>query len=163
MIAATEARAAQIRSYADYHAAVADFRQRRHSDEENRVNALLAEVIAALAPLLVKERDRSATTGTRRKTTGPCASCGKPRPEHAWLQGWACSYCGTCHRRWRRHGSPPGGPPPPRSRATRPAWLEDYGYLRSWGVGDEEAARRLGVSVGTIERYRDRRETAGVS
>ena len=51
MIAATEARASQIRGYADHHAAVADFRRRRQADQENRINALLAEVIAALEPL----------------------------------------------------------------------------------------------------------------
>jgi hypothetical protein len=49
--AATEARARQIRAYADHHAAVADFRRRRRADEQNRVNALLSELAAALAPL----------------------------------------------------------------------------------------------------------------
>ena len=32
--------------------------------------------------------------------------------------------------------------------------LEDFADLVSWGVSDEEAARRLGVSVATIDRYK---------
>ena len=51
MSPATEARARQVRGYADYHAAVADFRRRRQADEQNRVDALMAELIAALVPL----------------------------------------------------------------------------------------------------------------
>ena len=51
MRAPAEARARQLRAYADYHAAVADFRRRRQIDQENRISALLAEVIAALEPL----------------------------------------------------------------------------------------------------------------
>jgi hypothetical protein len=49
--AATEARASQLRAYADYQASIASFRARRQIDEENRISALLAEVIAALVPL----------------------------------------------------------------------------------------------------------------
>ena len=51
MSAPAEARARQLRGYADYHAAVADFHRRRRIDEENRVNALLTEAVAALVPL----------------------------------------------------------------------------------------------------------------
>ena len=51
MSPATEARARQLRAYADHHAAVADFRRRRQADEQNRVDALMAELIAALVPL----------------------------------------------------------------------------------------------------------------
>ena len=103
---------------------------------------------------------------TYRTALEPCASCGRPQPERAWLENWACGYCGTCYKRWRRHGSPPEGPPPPSRRAPRAshvALLEDYAELRSWGVQDEEAAQRLGVSPRTIERYKHRREMAGTS
>ena len=52
MSTATEARVRQLRAYADYHAAVAEFRRRRTEDEQSRINALLTELVAALAPLL---------------------------------------------------------------------------------------------------------------
>lgn len=52
MTAATEARARQMRDYAAYHAAVAEFRRRRAQDEQRRIDALLLEVVDALAPLL---------------------------------------------------------------------------------------------------------------
>ena len=51
MSTATEARARQIRAYADHHAAVADFRRRREADQQARIDALLSELAAALVPL----------------------------------------------------------------------------------------------------------------
>lgn len=94
-----------------------------------------------------------------------CANCGEPRPpKGGWRKGWACGYCPACYKRWRRHGSPAGGPPPPRPRAPRAARagrVEDYTDLRSWGIPDSQAAERLGVSVRTLLRYkRDLREAS---
>lgn len=51
MSAATEARARQLRAYADHHAAVADFRRRRAQDEQARIEALLLDLIDALVSL----------------------------------------------------------------------------------------------------------------
>lgn len=52
MTAATEARARQVRAYADYHAGVNDFRRRRAADNQTRIDALLLELVDALVPLL---------------------------------------------------------------------------------------------------------------
>lgn len=52
MTAATEARARQLRAYADYQASVADFRRRRAQDEQRRMDALMLELVDALVPLL---------------------------------------------------------------------------------------------------------------
>ena len=103
-----------------------------------------------------------------------CSYCGKPRPqdpETAWRKGWRRSWCAGCFQRWRRHGSPPDGPPPPRPAGApgrpqprRLARVEDYLELRSWGLSDAQAAPRLGVSRRTLDRYkRHLRETAGAS
>jgi hypothetical protein len=93
--------------------------------------------------------------------TGECAGCGKPRPENAGLRGWRRGWCGACGKRWRRHGKPADGPPPPAPRgnprapwANRISRIEDYADLRSWGVPDSEAAERLGVSARTLTRYK---------
>ena len=156
--AAAGARASQLRAYAGYHAAVADFRRRRQLDEENRLNALLTEVIAALAPLL-GEDGRAA--GAR--VTGNCGNCGKPRPDRAWKLGWAKGYCSTCYQRWMRHGFPDTGPPPPARpwAFVHAARLEDYAELRAWRETPEQAAKRAGISAGSIWRYeRDTQETS---
>ena len=77
MSAPAAARARQLRAYADYHAAVADFRRRRQIDEENRINALLAEVIAALEPL---------------GSELVCEKC--PQCHHALMRSWTrCPHC----------------------------------------------------------------------
>jgi hypothetical protein len=39
-------------------------------------------------------------------------------------------------------------------RQRRADRIEDYADLTSWGVGDEEAAARLGVCLWTIAQYR---------
>lgn len=52
MTASTEARALQLRAYADHRAAIAEFRRRREQDAQNRINALLLELVDALVPLL---------------------------------------------------------------------------------------------------------------
>ena len=156
MTATTEARAAQLRGYASYHAAVADFRRRRQLDEETRLNALLAEVIAALAALLGGDGAPGARVG---KT---CGNCDKPRPDRAWKLGWAKGYCSTCYQRWMRHGFPDTGPPPPARpwAFTRAGRLEDYAELRSLRETKEQAAKRIGISNGSIWRYeRDLRVT----
>ena len=89
----------------------------------------------------------------------PCANCGEPRPEKAYLHGWRRDYCGPCAKRWHRHGYPPEGPPPPW--ASRAARVEDYTDLRSWDVPDSQAAERIGVSTRTLERYtRERTEAS---
>ena len=51
MSTATEARARQLRAYADHHAAVADFRRRREADQQAHIDALLSELVDALVPL----------------------------------------------------------------------------------------------------------------
>jgi hypothetical protein len=48
---ALDARARQVRGYADHLAAVAEFRRRRAADEQARVDALLLDLIDALASL----------------------------------------------------------------------------------------------------------------
>ena len=92
---------------------------------------------------------------------GPCVSCGRARPPAAWRHSWRQGYCGTCYKRWSRHGFPPGGPPRPAARTDpRSPWgsrlgrIEDYADLRAWGVPDEQAAVRLGVSARTLDRYK---------
>lgn len=51
MSAATEARRRQLLAYADHHVAVADFRRRRAQDEQARIDALVLDLIDALASL----------------------------------------------------------------------------------------------------------------
>ena len=81
-----------------------------------------------------------------------CRGCGRRRRKR---QG-ARDYCGTCYGRWAYHGYPQEGPPSPVlsvAPAERAGRIEDFVELRSWGVSREEAARRLGVSLRTVERY----------
>lgn len=79
--------------------------------------------------------------------------------------------CGVCRGRYDEETGRLRPPMPPEvsgriggliggPRATvrrvesRDQRLEDFAELASWGVGDEEAARRLGVSLVTIGRYK---------
>jgi hypothetical protein len=48
---ATDARARQLRGYADHLAAIAEFRRLRERDQQERINALLSEMVHALAAL----------------------------------------------------------------------------------------------------------------
>ena len=78
MSAATDARARQLRRYADHVAAVAAFRQRREADEQARTDALLLDVIDLLAGELMAGRYADEcpecfhALGTRNRT---CAHC----------------------------------------------------------------------------------------
>ena len=65
MSAATEARARQLRAYADHHAAVADFRRRREADQQAHIDALLSELVDALVPLFDSRRARCARVPAR--------------------------------------------------------------------------------------------------
>lgn len=75
-------------------------------------------------------------------------------------------YCRACHGRWDAAGRPESGPPPAvpaevsgwrgalhlvEGKADR---LEEYAHLAAFGISDEEAAERLGVSVATVADYR---------
>lgn len=51
-----------------------------------------------------------------------CAACGESREHRA--HGW----CEPCHRRWRYHGRPAGGPPPVRTVAHE----DVVGTARGW-------------------------------
>lgn len=74
--------------------------------------------------------------------------------------------CRGCHVRRDAAGRPESGPPPamPREEISRLGVagrlekrverLEDCADLLSWGVADEEAAARLGVSVWTVREYK---------
>lgn len=70
----------RLRAEADHRQAVAEFRARRHADEQARIGALLLELIAALAPLLDED-----------PACGRCAGCMRalaPRRRN-------CPHCGT--------------------------------------------------------------------
>ena len=54
---AVAARVRQLAAQAEHRRAVAEFRARRDADQHARINALLQEVIAALADLLGAERN----------------------------------------------------------------------------------------------------------
>ena len=84
-----------------------------------------------------------------------CHGCGAPRPADAWAKGWRGPYCNPCDHRWLYHGRPEGGPPPPRhaSPGSRAGRLEDYAELRAQGKTLLEAAKRVGVSKRTAEKY----------
>lgn len=66
-------------------------------------------------------------------------------------------YCPGCYRRWKDHGYPESGPPSPQRPGRKPGALsgrmENYAELRSWGLTQAEAARRLGITLRTIQRY----------
>lgn len=101
---------------------------------------------------------------TRTRPLITCTCCERVRPHraHRWCDG--------CYDRWRKAGRPDDGPPPPRPRANntragRNALIERlrtdarnrttaYAELHDMGVGIEEAATRLDVTVRTIGRYR---------
>jgi len=74
----------------------------------------------------------------------------------AYLRGWCCA----CYSRWRRHGKPAAGPPPPRRPGPPPKPGPCVlGRIAEWQfvcarMTDQAAAARLGVSERTIERYR---------
>ena len=53
---AVAARIRQLAAQAEHRRAIAEFRARRDADQQARINALLQEVIAALADLLGAER-----------------------------------------------------------------------------------------------------------
>lgn len=90
-----------------------------------------------------------------------CASCDRFRPVHAHGR------CDGCYTRWWNAGCPDQWPPPPGTtqadnaaiaRAARDAnyaaRLEDYAELRhEYREIPEVAARRLGISQSTAERY----------
>jgi hypothetical protein len=84
-----------------------------------------------------------------------CRHCGE-RPGR-WRGTRAHGYCIRCFKRWMDHGYPASGPPPLRRGAGpkqgRGARIEDYIELRSWGLSQAEAARRLGVVRRTVVRY----------
>jgi len=90
-------------------------------------------------------------------TCRTCPATVKPR-----RAGCRHGLCPNCYLRWRNAGFPEAGPPAPlrpwgRTLAAR---LEDFTELLSWGVALPDAARRVGVSLRTAERYEARlRET----
>lgn len=100
-----------------------------------------------------------------RKHIITCSNCHRTRPHGG--HGW----CDTCADRWRSNGRPADGPPPARPRAenARGAFaavaaraharmqvrMENYAELAAAGLNRREAAERLGVSLRSIERYRD--------
>jgi primosomal protein N' len=92
-------------------------------------------------------------TYVRRKVR--CERCKRDRPHVAF------GLCGSCYRRrWPRCDSPtgnPGGRGVSRAPDEVASRIEDYALLRSdRSVTRAEAARRVGISYKTAERY-DRR------
>jgi hypothetical protein len=107
----------------------------------------------------------TSVAGPQMRYVGDCTACGAPRYQ-AYSKG--TNYCGyrgwcvRCYRRWRNHGKPASGPPPPRmGQGGGPAGcrLEDYEFLRSpegGSLSQREAAMRLGVTLRTVQRYEAR-------
>lgn len=100
------------------------------------------------------------TRTTARRRTVPCRGCGRNQRNDG------DGLCPTCNDRWRAAGRPATVPPPlpVNARVRRSielrgdnhqAQLEDFAELtEEHGVPLEEAARRLGVSLRTVQRYR---------
>ena len=63
---ALAARVAQLNAQRDHRAAVAEFRRRRAADQQARVNALLTELVAALAELPLGEVEWANQHGSKR-------------------------------------------------------------------------------------------------
>jgi len=99
MTAATEARARQLRAYADHHAAVADFRRRREADQQARIDALLSEVVAALVPLFDEPVCRVCRGCRHALSHGSvrCPVCGS-----GWVTGWDAGAAGWPAERTER-------------------------------------------------------------
>src|SRR4051794_5745345 len=96
-----------------------------------------------------------------------CAACRRRRPH------FGRRWCSSCYQRWWRAGKPDGGPPPMRASsakqiaaahaaaalaraayaARRAGRIEDYTWLRGQGASRTEAARRVGVTIRTAQRY----------
>lgn len=75
--------------------------------------------------------------------------CGRPRRRDR------CGWCIACYDRWRYHGCPEDGPPPPWAKV--PGRIEDYLWLRDeLGLSRAAAAARVGVTLRTIQRYERR-------
>jgi hypothetical protein len=73
----------QLRAEAEHRRAVAEFRARRHADEQARIGALLLEVIAALAPLLDEDAACEKCAGCMRALAPRrrnCPHCGARQP-----------------------------------------------------------------------------------
>jgi hypothetical protein len=109
----------------------------------------------------------SETARVRRGQPIDCASCRRRRPH------FGRRWCSSCYQRWWRAGKPAGGPPPmcdlsPKQLAAahaaaalartartarRVGRIEDYTWLRGQGATRAEAARRVGVTIRTTQRY----------
>lgn len=76
-----EARALQVRGLAEHRAACAEFRRRRAADEQARVDALLLELVDALAGAMDAHSanecpECSRALGTRNRTCPHCRAIG---------------------------------------------------------------------------------------
>lgn len=103
-------------------------------------------------------------------TTPPCRNpdCSNHLRKRLNSDTWqgAEGYCGGCYDRWWTAGKPDAGPPPPVPPGERHrSWLEEQtagrearkvrlGRLISYGTEISDAARIVGVSIGTAYVYR---------
>lgn len=85
-----------------------------------------------------------------------CARCGYPavpKGEHA-PPGFAKLHCRglcpPCYQQVRNRGQLAEYQP---DRCRRDDILDDWDWLRSWGVGREEAARRIGITVTALDQH----------
>lgn len=125
------------------------------------VGELDRQELLALAVVLASEwPTKLITVPKRRRKHVTCWGCGNERRHEGH------GLCHGCHVRWDDAGRPDSGPPPAllpeeasrvavaRRQELQAERLEDFADLDSWGVSDEEAAERLGVSVWTVAEYR---------
>lgn len=118
------------------------------------------ELLALVVVLASEWPTKLITVPKRQRRRVVCWGCGNERRHEGH------GLCRGCHVRWDDAGRPDSGPPPAlspeeairvavaRRRELQAERLEDFADLDSWGVGDEEAAERLGVSVWTVGEYR---------
>ena len=88
MNAALAARVRQLQAGADHRQAVREFRARRKRDEQNRIGALLSEVVAVLAEAL-EEADHCDRCAGCMRALSPrrrnCPHCGYEQPQQVAL------------------------------------------------------------------------------
>lgn len=80
-----------------------------------------------------------------------CISCDKARPHHAH------GLCDSCYSREFRQGKYTGSD---RAKRMRAELLSEFAFLKKSGCTNEQAAKRLKVSMRTVERAQQRERQA---